>query len=86
MRQIQVIHSGRYHAWPEAPKIIVVSDSLAEALDNLLEVCDDVVHGQSHDMDIGPALDRVRALHNWRLVHLGGELIVPASSDSSHAD
>jgi hypothetical protein len=80
MKQLQVIHSGTYHAWPEAPRVIVVSDALAEALDNLLEVCDDVVHGHAHDMDIGPALERVRRLHDWRTVRLGGEQIAPAAT------
>jgi hypothetical protein len=78
MAEIQVIHSGAYHHWPESPRIIVISDRLAEALDNLLEACDDVAHGHSHDMDIGPALERVRRLHDWRTVRIGGELIVPA--------
>ena len=78
MPEIQVIHTGTYHMWPESPRIIVISDSLAEALDNLLEVCDDVVQGHSHDMDIGPALDRVHRLHDWRSVRLGGDAVINA--------
>lgn len=74
MKQIQAVHSGTYQV-PDGLRLIVLSIDMAEALDNLLEVCDDVVHGHSHDMDIGPALDRVRRLHDWRSVRLGGETV-----------
>lgn len=86
MVKIRVIHSGIYQQWPESPRIIVVSDSLAEALDNLLDVCDDVAHGQSHDMDIGPALDRVRRLHDWRSVRIGGVLIAPPAEQGAEGE
>lgn len=86
MAEIQVIHSGSYHKWPEAPRIIVVSDALAEALDNLLEVCDDVARGYLHDRHIGPALDRVRRLHDWHTVRLGGEFVVPVGRGEEPAE
>lgn len=75
MKMLPGTESALYEAWPGAPRAIVMTIELAEALDALIDVVDRVVvESQGAPPDVVDALNALRQRHEYTRVRLGGML------------